>query len=119
CPDGSAPGERLDLLPVPPPSRHVELHNNPDGDVPRRRPLRASTGRQGVHPVKRGTKRSATRRKGEQGVALVAFAISMGALFGLAAVAIDIGRIAMVANETQNIADIAATAGATNLLTAA
>jgi Flp pilus assembly protein TadG len=49
-------------------------------------------------------------------VALVAFAVSMGALFALAAVAVDIGRIAMVANETQNIADIAATAGAVNLL---
>ena len=49
-------------------------------------------------------------------MALVAFAISMGALFGLAAVAIDIGRIAMVANETQNVADIAATAGAVNIL---
>jgi Flp pilus assembly protein TadG len=49
-------------------------------------------------------------------VAMVAFAISMGALFGLAAVAIDIGRLAMVANETQNVADIAATAGAVNLL---
>jgi Flp pilus assembly protein TadG len=49
-------------------------------------------------------------------MALVAFAISMGALFGLAAVAIDIGRISMVANETQNVADIAATAGAVNLL---
>jgi Flp pilus assembly protein TadG len=66
--------------------------------------------------VKRGTKRSAAGRKGERGVALVAFAISMGALFGLAAVAIDIGRISMVANETQNVADIAATAGAVNLL---
>jgi Flp pilus assembly protein TadG len=40
----------------------------------------------------------------------------MGALFGLAAVAIDLGRISMVANETQNVADIAATAGAVNLL---
>jgi len=49
-------------------------------------------------------------------MALVAFAISMGALFGLAAVAVDIGRISMVANETQNVADIAATAGAVNLL---
>src|SRR5262249_28313965 len=47
---------------------------------------------------------------------LVAFAASMGVLFGLAAVAIDLGRISMVANETQNVADIAATAGATNLL---
>jgi Flp pilus assembly protein TadG len=49
-------------------------------------------------------------------VALVAFAVSMGVLFGLSAVAIDLGRIAMVANETQNVADIAATAGAVNLL---
>src|SRR5262249_62275808 len=59
---------------------------------------------------------SPTRRQGERGFALVAFASSMGALFGLAAVAIDLGRISMVANETQNVADIAATAGATNLL---
>ena len=66
--------------------------------------------------MKHSTKRSATRRKSERGVAMVAFAISMGALFGLAAVAIDIGRLAMVANETQNVADIAATAGAVNLL---
>jgi Flp pilus assembly protein TadG len=55
-------------------------------------------------------------RKGEQGMALVAFAVSMGALFGLTAVAVDMGRIALTANEVQNVADIAATAGATNLL---
>jgi Flp pilus assembly protein TadG len=66
--------------------------------------------------VRRGTKRSAARRKDERGFALVAFAVSMGVLFGLSAVAIDLGRIAMVANETQNVADIAATAGAVNLL---
>ena len=66
--------------------------------------------------MRRGTKQPEARRKGERGVALVAFAVSMGVLFGLSAVAIDLGRIAMVANETQNVADIAATAGAVNLL---
>jgi len=47
---------------------------------------------------------------------MVGFAVAMAALFGLAAVAVDMGRVAMLANETQNVADIAATAGATNLM---
>jgi Flp pilus assembly protein TadG len=55
-------------------------------------------------------------RNGERGFALAAFALSMTALFALAAVAIDLGRIAHTANEVQNVADIAATAGATNLI---
>jgi Flp pilus assembly protein TadG len=61
---------------------------------------------------------TSTRRahNGEQGFALVAFALSMTAFFALAAVAIDIGRIAHTANEVQNVADAAATAGATNLM---
>src|SRR5262249_45518882 len=88
----------------------------PDGDVPGRRPMRAHDRKARNTPVRRGTNQSATRRKGERGFALVAFAASMGVLFGLAAVAIDLGRISMVANETQNVADIAATAGPTNLL---
>ena len=68
--------------------------------------------------MRRGTKRARARRdrKGERGVALLAFALAMTALFGVSAVAIDLGRIAMVANEVQNVADIAATAGAVNLL---
>ncbi len=55
-------------------------------------------------------------RKDERGVAVVALALSMTALFGLAAVAVDVGRIAHTATEVQTVADIAATAGATNLL---
>lgn len=55
-------------------------------------------------------------RSGERGFALAAFALSMTALFALAAVAIDLGRIAHTANEVQNVADAAATAGATNLM---
>jgi len=54
-------------------------------------------------------------RTGERGAALVAFAISMAAFFALSVVAIDIGRLADTANEVQNVADIAATAGALNL----
>src|SRR5262249_54789173 len=115
-PDGSGPRERFGLLPVPPASQHVDHRHRPDGDVPGRRPVRAGYRKARSIPVRRGTKQSATRRKGERGFALVAFAASMGVLFGLAAVATDLGRISRVANETQNVADIAATAGATNLL---
>lgn len=61
----------------------------------------------------RSTRRA---RHGERGFALAAFALSMTALFGLAAVAIDLGRLAHTANEVQNVADAAATAGATNLM---
>jgi Flp pilus assembly protein TadG len=63
----------------------------------------------------RATSRRRTRN-GERGFALAAFALSMTALCALAAVAIDLGRIAHTANEVQNVADIAATAGATNLM---
>jgi hypothetical protein len=43
---------------------------------------------------------------------LVISALSMMALFGFLALAIDLGRIAFTANEVQTVADIAATAGA-------
>jgi Flp pilus assembly protein TadG len=54
--------------------------------------------------------------KNERGVALVAFAVSMAALFALAAVAVDMGRLATVAEEVQAVADAAATGGAERLL---
>jgi Flp pilus assembly protein TadG len=62
-----------------------------------------------THPTRRA-------RNGERGFALAAFALSMTAFFALAAVAIDLGRLAHTANEVQNVADAAATAGATNLM---
>jgi len=58
----------------------------------------------------------ARRRKKEQGSMLVAVAISMTALFATLPLAIDIGRLAFTANEVQTVADVAATAGATYLM---
>jgi hypothetical protein len=51
----------------------------------------------------------------QRGVALVGFAVSMAALFAIAAVAVDMGRIATTADEVQAVADAAATAGAMTL----
>lgn len=55
-------------------------------------------------------------RKSERGFVLAATAIAMPALFALAAVGIDTGRVALTATEVQNVADAAASAGAKNLL---
>jgi Flp pilus assembly protein TadG len=55
-------------------------------------------------------------RKSERGAILVATVLALPALFALAAVGIDTGRIAFTATEVQNVADAAATAGAQNLL---
>jgi hypothetical protein len=55
-------------------------------------------------------------RKKERGVALTAVVIMSAALFAAAAVGVDTGRLALVANEVQAVADIAATAGAKALL---
>ena len=55
-------------------------------------------------------------RKQERGVVAVGFALSMVAFFALAAVVLDGGRLAHTANQVQNLADIAATAGAKALL---
>jgi Flp pilus assembly protein TadG len=60
-------------------------------------------------------KRLSTPLRNQRGVAVPLMAVCMLALVGLAAVGIDTGRVASVANEAQNAADIAATAGAMTL----
>jgi hypothetical protein len=55
-------------------------------------------------------------RKRERGAVLTAFVLTSTALFALAAVGVDTGRLALVANEVQTVADTAATAGARALL---
>lgn len=55
-------------------------------------------------------------RRGERGVALALVVIGMAAFVPLAVVAVDIGRLALTANEVQTVADVAATAGAQALL---
>jgi Flp pilus assembly protein TadG len=55
-------------------------------------------------------------RKSERGAILVATVLALPALFALAAVGVDTGRIAFTATEVQNVADAAATAGAQALL---
>lgn len=57
-----------------------------------------------------------TNKKKQRGAALTAFVLTSGALFALAAVGIDTGRLTLVANEVQTVADSAATAGAKALL---
>lgn len=56
--------------------------------------------------------RLTTPLKNQRGIALPLVAVCMLAMVGLAAVGIDIGHVTSVANESQNAADIAATAGA-------
>jgi hypothetical protein len=58
----------------------------------------------------------ARRRKKERGFMLTAIAISITALFATLPLAIDLGRLAFTANEVQTVADVAATAGATYLM---
>jgi Flp pilus assembly protein TadG len=55
-------------------------------------------------------------RKRERGAVLTAFVLTSTALFALAAVGVDTGRLALTANEVQTVADAAATAGAHALL---
>jgi hypothetical protein len=50
--------------------------------------------------------------RNEHGIGLVGMAMSMTLFCGITAVAIDLGRIALVANEAQTAADVAATAAA-------
>lgn len=56
--------------------------------------------------------RLTTPLKNQSGIAVPLVAVCLVALVGLAAVGIDIGHVTSVANESQNAADIAATAGA-------
>ena len=65
----------------------------------------------------RSTVRNARHRKNERGFALVAFAITATTLFAFLPLGIDLGRLAFTANEVQAVADVAATAGATYLMT--
>src|SRR5262245_61631799 len=68
--------------------------------------------------MRRGTQslaRQRGRQGGERGVAFTVVVLSIPVLVGFAALAVDIGRLALTANEVQNVADSAATAGATNL----
>ena len=62
--------------------------------------------------MKRLVKRLRTHLRNERGVAIPLMAITMIFLVGIAAVGIDTGRVAWVANEVQTAADVAATAGA-------
>jgi Flp pilus assembly protein TadG len=78
--------------------------------------MRAHTSSRRVIRGRGTTSMQRAHNRGERGFALAAFAVSMTAFFALAAVAIDVGRIAHTANEVQNVADAAATAGATNLM---
>ena len=55
-------------------------------------------------------------RRGERGVALAFAVLGLLAFMPIAVVAVDIGRLAFVANEVQNAADVAAAAGAQTLL---
>ncbi len=55
-------------------------------------------------------------RTRQRGAALTAFVLASTALFALAAVGVDTGRLGLVANEVQAVADAAATAGAKALL---
>jgi Flp pilus assembly protein TadG len=55
-------------------------------------------------------------RRGERGVALAFVVIGMLAFIPAAVVGVDLGRLAFVANEVQNVADVAAAAGAQTLL---
>src|SRR5262249_7089121 len=102
-PDGAGPGDRVGALSLQSSGRRHQLQRQPDRDVPRRGTMMRTASTQPA-------------RHGERGFALAAFALSMTAFFALAAVAIDIGRLAHTANEVQNVADAAATAGATNLM---
>ena len=54
-------------------------------------------------------------RKGNRGAVIVVVAIVMIVLLGIAALAVDIGYVAVTKNELQNIADAAALAGAREL----
>jgi Flp pilus assembly protein TadG len=55
-------------------------------------------------------------RTRERGAILTAFVLTSTALFALAAVGVDTGRLGLTANEVQTVADSAATAGAKALL---
>jgi putative Tad-like protein involved in Flp pilus assembly len=52
-------------------------------------------------------------RRGERGQVLALAGLTLMVFFAFAVVAVDIGRLALTANEVQSVADIAATAGAT------
>jgi putative Tad-like protein involved in Flp pilus assembly len=55
-------------------------------------------------------------RRGERGLALAFVVIGMLAFIPAAVVGVDLGRLASIANEVQNVADAAAAAGAQTLL---
>jgi Flp pilus assembly protein TadG len=57
-----------------------------------------------------------TPKQRQRGAVMTAFVLTSTALFALAAVGIDAGRLALTANEVQTVADTAATAGARALL---
>jgi hypothetical protein len=54
-------------------------------------------------------------RKTQRGIALVTMALWMTAFLAFAVIGVDVGRLAFTANETQAVADSAATAGAVSL----
>src|SRR5262245_32982477 len=56
--------------------------------------------------------RMRTRDRRERGIALVMVGVCLATFLALTVVAVDVGRLAMTANEAQNVADAAATAGA-------
>jgi Flp pilus assembly protein TadG len=59
---------------------------------------------------------STVRRRHERGAVLAAVGIALLTFFALAAVGVDIGRLAFTAAEVQTVADAAATAGAKAIL---
>jgi Flp pilus assembly protein TadG len=56
------------------------------------------------------------RRPRERGVALLSVGVSLAALLAVGVVAVDLGRLSHTATEVQNVADVAAAAGARALL---
>jgi hypothetical protein len=60
--------------------------------------------------------RKHTHRKNERGAALAVVGICMVLLVSMAAVGVDLGRLALTANEAQVLADVGAAAGAKALL---
>src|SRR5689334_20597734 len=55
-------------------------------------------------------------RTGERGVALALIAIALTTIFAMIVIAVDVGRFAHTASEVQSVADLAALAGAKNVL---
>ena len=55
-------------------------------------------------------------RRGERGMALAFAVLGLLTFMPMAVVAVDVGRLALTANEVQNVADMAAAAGAQTLL---